>query len=90
MIALLCALVFASATAIDFAHARYAAARDRHRAHLAARWSVAQWSAATVGFVVAVRVSLWILPFEVAGLYLGTWLGVRALSREAQNDRTCN
>ncbi len=41
----------------------------------AARWSVVQWAAASVGFVVAVRVSIWLLPFEGLGLWLGTMLG---------------
>lgn len=76
MIVLLGLVVFVSAAALDFAHTRYVQAvqvADRHRA---ARWSVVQWTAATVGFVVAVKVSLWILPFEAAGLYAGTILAV--------------
>lgn len=51
----------------------------------AALWSVGQWSAASVGFVVAVKVSIWYLPFEAAGLAAGTLLGARKL-RE-QNSR---
>lgn len=43
--------------------------------HVAGRWSVLQWSAASVGFVVAVRISVWYLPFEGIGLLLGTLLG---------------
>lgn len=69
--------VFCCSCAIDYAHVRYAHERDAGEAHAAARWSVVQWLAATVGFVVAVRVSLWVLPAEALGLYAGTWLGVR-------------
>lgn len=43
--------------------------------HAASRWSVVQWGAATVGFVVAVKVSIWFVPFEGLGLKLGTLLG---------------
>jgi hypothetical protein len=43
--------------------------------HIAARWSLVQWGAATVGFVLAVRVTMWLLPFEGLGLWIGTLLG---------------
>lgn len=73
-------LVGLAATSIDYSHSRLDAALADCRAglparHRAARWSVAQWTAATVAFVVAVRVDLWYLPLEGAGLYLGTYLG---------------
>ena len=77
MTALLCLLVLVAATGIDYAHARHVQAVVAGRAHVAALWSVGQWASATVGFVVAVRVSLWVLPFEAVGLYLGTLLAVR-------------
>lgn len=64
--------VTASSASLDFAHAHYQAAPDRVRAGM---WSVAQWAAATVGLVVAVRVSWWLIPFEPLGLFLGTWIG---------------
>lgn len=73
----LCLLVFASSTLIDFAHARCVVAIGDAAAHRASRWSVLQWGGATVGFLVAVKVTLWALPFEAAGLYLGTFLAVR-------------
>ncbi len=47
----------------------------------ASLWSVGQWSAASVGFVVAVKVSMWYLPFEAAGLAIGTYLGARNLQK---------
>lgn len=70
-------LVFLCAFVIDYAHAYYARARDEGRATAAANGSAMQWLAATVGFVVAVKVSLVVLPFEVAGLWCGTNLAVR-------------
>jgi hypothetical protein len=69
---------------VDYAHARYALemAEVRRRApgwrknlRRAANWSVVQWAAAAVGFYVSVRVSMWFLPFEAAGLWAGTQLG---------------
>lgn len=69
-------LVFVSTCALDFAHTRYViAVHDGHR-HKAAKWSVIQWMAATIGFIAAIKVSLYLLPFEAAGLYVGTLLGM--------------
>lgn len=77
MIAALAVLVFVSAAVLDYAHTRYVAAATRGARHAAARWSVAAWCAASVGFVVTVEVTMWMLPAEAAGLYLGTYLGTR-------------
>jgi len=74
----LCVLVGVAAACADLAHVIYAARRDAAQAHAAARWSVAQWAAMTVGFVVAVRVSMVALPFEAAGMYAGTWLAIKS------------
>lgn len=73
----LCLVVGLAAACADYAHAVYAARRDAAEAHPAARWSVLQWASMTVGFVAAVKVSMATLPFEAAGLYVGTWLAVR-------------
>ena len=70
-------LVFVAATCIDYAHARHVQSVMAQQASRAALWSVFQWGAATVGFVIAARITLWVLPFEAAGLYLGTILAVR-------------
>jgi O-antigen/teichoic acid export membrane protein len=70
-------LVTISTMAVDFAHARYVAELVSGRAHAAARWSAGQGAAATIGFVLAVKVSMWLVPFEILGLYLGTWLGAK-------------
>lgn len=69
--------VFLSSAAIDFAHARYAYAREAGRRYRAANWSAVQWCASSVGFLVAVKVSIWLLPCEMAGLWAGTLLAVR-------------
>lgn len=75
--AVLVVVVVAATATVDYSHARYVSALLDGRRHAAACWSVAQWMAASVGFVVAIRVSLWMLPAEAFGLYLGTWLGSR-------------
>lgn len=73
---LLCLAVFLSATMIDYAHARCVVAIQAGAAHRAALWSMVQWAGATVGFIIAVKVTFWVLPFEAAGLYTGTMLAV--------------
>src|SRR5690606_37796921 len=60
---------------VDFCLARYTRAMIAGHTFKAALWSVGQWSAASVGFVVAVKISIWYLPFEALGLFLGTLLG---------------
>lgn len=69
--------LFCSSCMIDFAHARYVRANMESRRFHAANWSALQWCAGTVGFVVAIKIGLWLLPCEVAGLYVGTLIGVR-------------
>lgn len=77
MTILLAILVFISAVGIDWCATRYVLAVGRGDAHIAALWSCGQWSAGTIGFIVVVKVSLWYLPLEAAGLYLGTRLAMR-------------
>jgi hypothetical protein len=77
MIVVLAILVFTASACLDFAHTRYVQAVQANKAWLAAMWSVLQWMAATVAFVVAVKISLWLLPFEALGLAVGTLLGMR-------------
>ena len=70
-------LVTATMAGVDYCHARYVCALLENRIYRAALWSVGQWMAASVGFVVAVKISMWYLPFEAAGLFFGTLLGAR-------------
>lgn len=69
--------VFVSAALIDLANSRYVLAVTTLAPHRAARWSVLQWAASLVGFLVAVKMTLWMLPVEMLGLYTGTWLSLR-------------
>jgi len=73
---LLCLAVFLSAILIDYAHPRCVVAIQAGAAHRAAGWSIVQWSGATVGFMIAVKVTFLVLPFEAAGLYAGTLIAV--------------
>lgn len=74
-------LVTVTMAGVDFCLARYTRAMLEGRVMHAAFWSVGQWSAATVGFVVAVKLSIWYLPFEGLGLFLGTLLGGKRLEQ---------
>jgi hypothetical protein len=82
MTALLGLIVFASAITIDFAHARCIVAIGDHAGQRAARWSMVQWTASTIGILVAFKVTLWVLPCEAIGLYVGTLLAVRTQRRQ--------
>ena len=87
MNAFIALLVTAAMGGVDFCHARYVKALTSGRVLNAAFWSVGQWSAASIGFVVAVKISIWYLPFEALGLFLGTLLGGR---RKSRNTCTCS
>lgn len=77
---LLAVLVFVSAVGIDWTGTKYVLAVGQGERHRAAAWSVCQWMAGLVGFLVAIKVTLWLLPVEAFGLYLGTWLSMRGAS----------
>ena len=73
-------VVAAGAGCVDYAHARYVRTLQEPvgtpgRRHRAARWSLAGWLAMAVGFVAVVKFSLWLLPAEGLGYYIGTYLG---------------
>lgn len=68
--------VFLSSACIDVANTHYVLAVTALAPHRAARWSVLQWAASLVGFLVAVKVTLWMLPVEMLGLYAGTLLSL--------------
>lgn len=71
-------LVFCSAAMIDAANSQYVLAVQRGEAHRAGLWSCAQWAASLVGFLVVVKVTLWMLPAECLGLYAGCRISLRA------------
>lgn len=70
-------LVFTSAVCVDYAHTWYVVEVERRRRWHAAAWSVTLWLASCVGFVVAAKVSLWYLPLEALGLFVGTLFALR-------------
>lgn len=75
-------LVFIGATCVDYCHANYNMAVEKRDALRASGWSILQWCGSLIGFVVAVKVSLWALPAEAAGLALGTYLAVRRKQKD--------
>ncbi len=75
---ILCGLAVVLSTAsVDYAHAKHIRALEARARHKAAQWSVAQWLASALGFILIVKVSVYLLPFEACGLYLGSWYGAR-------------
>lgn len=72
----LAALITAACACVDYAATRYIKAVQARSRKDAALWSVLQWGAASVGFIVAIKVSLYLLPFEALGLALGSYYGV--------------
>lgn len=74
--------VFMSAFCIDFCNTRYVLAVNKLAPHQAAAWSVCQWTASVVGFLVAIKFSFWMLPIEAVGLYAGAWYSLRRSRRE--------
>ncbi len=71
----LAALITASTICVDFAAARWSLAVRDGRRWAAGRWSVAQWAATSAGFVLVVKVNIWLLPFEAVGLFIGSVWG---------------
>ena len=68
--------MFVSAALIDFAYARQTIATTNGRAVVAANWRAIAYSFGCFGWLVAIKIGMWLLPFELAGLYLGTLVGV--------------
>lgn len=73
--------VFASSVALDFAAARWARAVSKEQIWLAGQWTFVQWAATLPGFMTAVAVSWWLLPFEGVGLATGSMVAVWWTSR---------
>lgn len=69
--------VFVAAVAYDLAYARYVVAAAARRARAAACWSAATYAIGLIGVASVLRGSLWLAIPEAAGLFVGTWLGVR-------------
>lgn len=73
---LLALAMFMCAALIDFAYARQTIAITNGRALASANWRALSYSLGCFGWLVAVKVGVWLLPFELAGLYLGALIGV--------------
>lgn len=71
------AALFTAVTVVDFAGVRYQQAVTDGRPWAASWWTAIQWGVNTTALVVAVKITLWLLPCEVAGLVAGTQLAIR-------------
>ena len=69
-------LVFLSAVVYDIAWAQYTRAAAGGRALRAAAWSTAVYVIGLVGFLGVIKLSAWLVAPEVAGLFVGTYIGV--------------
>jgi sterol desaturase/sphingolipid hydroxylase (fatty acid hydroxylase superfamily) len=65
-------VAFSTMFVVDAAHFRYVAAVARRDRIRAARWSVLQGAASAVGFVLAVKVTVWLVLAELVGLWAGS------------------
>ena len=72
---LLFPLVFLATASLDFCHAQYVMAVEK-LSYKAPLWSVAQWCCGLLGFLVALKVTLWVLPAEALGLATGSMLAI--------------
>lgn len=74
--AFLALAMFMCAALIDFAYARQTIATTNGQAFVSANWRALSYSLGCFGWLVAIKIGVWLLPFELAGLYLGTLVGV--------------
>ncbi len=78
VIILLAIAVFFSAAILDYCNTKYVLNVAEGNAVKAGLWSVFQWLSSLVGFLIVVKVTLWLLPVEAIGLFVGTWFSMRA------------
>lgn len=88
-LSLLALLVFAAAAAYDLSWARYLRAATEQRALPAAFWSVTVYAIGLIGLVGVLKVSGWLVVPEMAGLFVGTLLGVGE-SADVDAEKTWN
>ena len=86
MFILLGILVFVASFAIDYCAVNYmkTAHDDSKPSWIAANWGVLQWTAATIGFVVAVKCTMWFLILEGLGLWLGSYIALESQKKKAK------
>lgn len=75
--ALLAFALFTSSIVINFAAARHTCATIAGRRVAAANWGAIIYILSVGGWAIAFTHGLWLLSFELAGLYIGTLIGVR-------------
>lgn len=81
-------LVFVAAAAYDWFIAQYVMAVEARHGHRAGLWSGATYAVGLVGTLGILKVSVWLAPFEIVGLYLGTLYAVsQRARREAEGSR---
>lgn len=77
MLALIALGIFALAAAGDYVETRYVRAVAAGDPHRAALMSVLMWAIGAPALLALVELGPWVLAPEVAGLYVGTRLGMR-------------
>jgi len=76
-IAALAVLVFCMSAAIDYCDCRCTMSVMAREPNAAAFWSIVQYVLGAAGFVMVVKVSLWLMVPECLGLLVGTRLALR-------------
>lgn len=77
MIYLIALAVFVAAIAFDYADAQNKIAIEQRNGHRAGCWSVAMYCIGVAGTLALVKVSVWLVLPECAGLYIGSRLAIR-------------
>ncbi len=83
LFALLSIAVFASAVAVEFAACNYFQALNALQANRASSWSVIWYIIGAIGYISAVKTSLWLMVPECLGLFVGTRI---AIARKAKSN----
>lgn len=79
MLALIFALAFFAAAAIDFAEVRHVQAVSRRDALAAGTWSLVMYGVGALGWVAVLEVGPWVLVPEALGFMIGSYLAVRRM-----------
>jgi hypothetical protein len=83
--ALLALVTFASAAAGDVVEAYFVRAVADLEPHRAARMSIAMYAIGCIGWFITLKISLWYMLPEVAGLYVGSYFAISRQRRERAN-----
>jgi hypothetical protein len=72
-----CVLAFALAASSDWLEIMHLRAVAANAPRLAATMSILMWGVGSVGLLLCIEVSWWLLPFEALGLWVGTHAAFR-------------